>query len=332
MNRWSLLALSAAAGLSASAARADERPLAGDVVNGARVYRQHCAACHGLTGDGDGPLAPGLKPAPPSLRNGSYFWSRTQEQILGTILTGNGLSATAPAHGRGLNVLEARDILVWLKGSLPEVGSFFPAASEYIGHKQVLDEYGVERAEKAIGAPLTEAEKSVMMFTLFQPESGANTTPGVATKIPDEPATLYAAKPKRKVGFVSFQSVQLEGETLQVAFALNRNMKLTAVQVVPSGDDKSEKVRGKYESLLKSYVGSGGRDDKKPVEPQKGPKAPKDVQKAMEKAFTLTLEGAAMYEKEERDRFWADPDAFKMPAAAEMPEDVKFDFKEKKKK
>jgi hypothetical protein len=171
-----------------------------------------------------------------------------------------------------------------------------------------------------------------MIFTFFQPEAGANPTPGFATKIADEPAALYAAKPKRKIGFAGFMPVEIDGRTLQVAMALNRNMKLTMVHIVPAGDEKYEKLRGRYETLLKAYVGSGGREDKKPIAPQKGPKAPKEVQKAMEKAFTLLLEGAAMYEKEERDRFWADPDAFKMPAAADQPEDVKFDFSEKKKK
>lgn len=31
---------------------------------GARLYRAHCSACHGVGGRGDGPLAPGLEPAP----------------------------------------------------------------------------------------------------------------------------------------------------------------------------------------------------------------------------------------------------------------------------
>jgi len=36
-------------------------------IDGARLYRQHCASCHGLTGMGDGPIAEKLKIAPPAL-------------------------------------------------------------------------------------------------------------------------------------------------------------------------------------------------------------------------------------------------------------------------
>ena len=34
---------------------------------GAVTYRTHCATCHGATGQGDGPLAPRLRVAPPDL-------------------------------------------------------------------------------------------------------------------------------------------------------------------------------------------------------------------------------------------------------------------------
>jgi mono/diheme cytochrome c family protein len=36
--------------------------------DGARLYREHCASCHGKTGAGDGPLTAQLKAAPADLR------------------------------------------------------------------------------------------------------------------------------------------------------------------------------------------------------------------------------------------------------------------------
>jgi len=38
--------------------------LASDPAQGARLYAQHCATCHGVQGRGDGLLAKGMEPAP----------------------------------------------------------------------------------------------------------------------------------------------------------------------------------------------------------------------------------------------------------------------------
>lgn len=47
-------------------------------VNGKMAFMDNCVACHGATGQGDGPLAAGLTPPPPDLtriaaRNGGVF-------------------------------------------------------------------------------------------------------------------------------------------------------------------------------------------------------------------------------------------------------------------
>lgn len=325
MNRFPVLA---AVLLAAVAARADEAPLAGDLVGGARLYRLHCAACHGLGGDGSGPMAAGLDPKPGHVRDGGYLFSHTDDELLAKI---QGQDAKGPTtyHGRGLTPLEARDILAWLRLPVPSVGDLFPASSAFIAHKQVIDQYGLERAEKSLGAPLPDAEKTVMLFTVFKPDDGQEKGPR-PLRVPEDPAPLYDMKPKRKLGFIAYLPLKLDGGTVEAAVALNRTMHLVAVRTLPSSDEKLEALRKKLQPTLDAFAGAGGRDDKRPIEPQtKGVKAPKDVQAAMQRAYTRVLEGAAMYEKEERDRFWADPDAFKFPGAVEQPDDVKFDFKQK---
>lgn len=67
---------------------------AGDL--GSRLFRLHCAACHGATGVGNGPLADGLRRQPPDLtkytaRNGGVFPS----ERLGQIIDGRHV----PSHG-----------------------------------------------------------------------------------------------------------------------------------------------------------------------------------------------------------------------------------------
>lgn len=90
----------AAGVMAGSPARAD-----GDTqVIGADEFRAHCAACHGLTGLGDGPVGDLLKTRPPNLaaiaeRNGGKFpFQRVYEIIDGR--------AEIAAHG-------TRDMPAW---------------------------------------------------------------------------------------------------------------------------------------------------------------------------------------------------------------------------
>jgi mono/diheme cytochrome c family protein len=50
---------------------------AGRPVNQTGLYRQHCAGCHGISGDGAGPLASALDPYPRDFRNGVFKYTST---------------------------------------------------------------------------------------------------------------------------------------------------------------------------------------------------------------------------------------------------------------
>jgi len=73
-------------------------------VNGAEIFRNYCAACHGLDGRGNGPVAPALKHKVPDLtriskRAGGKFSSvRVRDIIEGT--------ETLSGHG-------SRDMPIW---------------------------------------------------------------------------------------------------------------------------------------------------------------------------------------------------------------------------
>ncbi len=41
---------------------------AADLAEGIDLYKNHCAACHGADGEGDGPAAPAMRTAVPNLR------------------------------------------------------------------------------------------------------------------------------------------------------------------------------------------------------------------------------------------------------------------------
>ena len=61
-----------------------------DAVRGADVFANHCATCHGITANGDGPMAPVLSPMPTDLTalsaaNGGVFpTARIVRRIDGT--------------------------------------------------------------------------------------------------------------------------------------------------------------------------------------------------------------------------------------------------------
>lgn len=48
-------------------ASAQNNPKSGYVEKGRKIFGQYCAACHGLTGKGEGPVAAALKVGPPDL-------------------------------------------------------------------------------------------------------------------------------------------------------------------------------------------------------------------------------------------------------------------------
>jgi len=65
------------------------------------VYRSRCAACHGVSGRGDGPLAASLNPPPRDFSKPTFGRYRTDEALRQVIVSGGsavGLSPLMPAH------------------------------------------------------------------------------------------------------------------------------------------------------------------------------------------------------------------------------------------
>jgi len=70
---WTLL------GVALATAQQPPAPIPGEMVSAGRQYFvRYCSACHGMTGHGDGPAAPALRPPPADLtriaqRRGGHF-------------------------------------------------------------------------------------------------------------------------------------------------------------------------------------------------------------------------------------------------------------------
>src|ERR1700736_5138040 len=70
---------------------------AADVAQGRQIYLEYCASCHGLTGEGDGPVAPALSTPPANLRRLSErFGNPLPEDQVARFIDGR---AEVKAHG-----------------------------------------------------------------------------------------------------------------------------------------------------------------------------------------------------------------------------------------
>ncbi len=59
-----------------------------DLARAAALYATHCAACHGATGMGDGPAAPGMDPAPANFHDAARMGNRSVYGLYSTISLG----------------------------------------------------------------------------------------------------------------------------------------------------------------------------------------------------------------------------------------------------
>jgi high-affinity iron transporter len=86
-----------------------------DLRAGERLYQQHCAACHGVGGQGDGPAAKGLEPPPPAL--GSADVMRDVPPALMYRIISVGIAGTAmTGFGETLAADDRWSIVAWLNG------------------------------------------------------------------------------------------------------------------------------------------------------------------------------------------------------------------------
>jgi putative copper export protein/mono/diheme cytochrome c family protein len=97
---------------------------AASIVRGQRLYREHCANCHGAWGAGDGPAAVGLRPKPPDL-NGSRIAAHTAGDLFWWLTHGVGESAM-PGFGTRLSPEARWDVVNFVRtlGAAEQVRSY----------------------------------------------------------------------------------------------------------------------------------------------------------------------------------------------------------------
>jgi mono/diheme cytochrome c family protein len=100
---------------------APENPMAGDeasITRGQQLYVINCQMCHGVTGQGNGPIAPFLLNFKPANLTSPVVQTKSDGSIFLTI--SNGLEGRMPALNENLTVSERWDVVNYVRTLQPE--------------------------------------------------------------------------------------------------------------------------------------------------------------------------------------------------------------------
>ncbi len=153
-----------------------------DLARGAQLFQAQCAACHGMQGHGDGPLATSLNPKPTALAE--HLRARERSLFALHQIISNGVQGTA-MQGFGSLSDEDRWALAFFVGTLPYVQSDKTAGAK------LWQTNGQARQTVANLEALTQTSEHVLADKLDEPSAKALTA-----YLRANPSALDANKPK----------------------------------------------------------------------------------------------------------------------------------------
>ena len=86
---------------------------AADAERGKAIYGSNCVACHGKAGDGKGPAAQAMRPAPTDFTLTDWWKGKSDDQIAGMIK--NGRAGTPMVAFPKLSAEELDDLVAYMK-------------------------------------------------------------------------------------------------------------------------------------------------------------------------------------------------------------------------
>lgn len=287
VSSWKLSMVLGALACVATSARAAEPVLAGDRPRAAELWRLHCAGCHGTGTSLPDPAPLGAKLGAKALRDPALLAARTDEDLIRTVLKG-GPGPGSPAF-KFLGLLDAADLVAFLRQGQPTIADVFPEAAAYTAKSYVLAGPASTRAESLAGVELPAAERNLMVFMVYKGER-----PALGPRVvPQDPVQLDALSPQKRLGFVVYGALvpPKGGEPVPVALGLANDF---SVAKLISGEalDLSKVTPG--------VVGKGGREPgkRKPFVSKAAPAQAAELTRLYGRAVEL----AAIAAKEEADR------------------------------
>lgn len=314
-----LVAVVAVASL-ASAAGEPPRPLHGDLVNGQKLFAQHCSSCHGSTGQGDkasrvsdsGRLNALTNPQLLALiREGTLpKKADDDEDIAGSSKRKNKKkkgrkAAPAVEHPHvpdDVDLMATWDIVGFMRSRTVEAPALIPEADRFIADRFSPDEFGLERLEKSLEQKFTKEETARWVFTLYKTGWG-----GPCVLEPNDPKLLDKLKKRMKQGYVVSTPLGGQAQPTDVVFSLDP--KTYAIKDVRAITQAGAPLPD-LDKQLSRFVGKGDRrlsgQPKAILKAGGGGKAFAVLEKEITRAFVVAAEAVTAYEVVERDRSWAD--------------------------
>ncbi|MBI1853332.1 MAG: c-type cytochrome [Planctomycetes bacterium] len=114
-------------------------------MNGSRLYRTHCAPCHGISGRGDGPASDYLYPRPANHTDSTYMASRDDRSLFTAIRKGGpgvDRSSLMPRFDDRFRDSEVYDLIAYIRSLHRDAASIFGEGVAAMRHSTVLEPVG----------------------------------------------------------------------------------------------------------------------------------------------------------------------------------------------
>jgi hypothetical protein len=256
-----------------------DRPLDGDPAHGAKLFKK----------------------SKKKLRvDGNWINGYSDKQCLTGLKTGKGGFPKVASD----NPLDAFDVIQFIRSANIDLRDLIPEETTHmLVTKGVFDKYAEERLTERGGfTSVKDEEKSNKIFVLFDLGEKKNDLVRVRPKQTKMRDTL---KPKKKVGYAVVMPLrELRGGGYEVAFVVDKEIKITGVEIVAPDGTRPEDLNRAASRL----IGRGARGKYDPLRLVGAGKAVRELQDAISRAFLLGMESIYMYEVKERDYFAFDAD------------------------
>lgn len=110
-----LVLVFAAATVARAADDFEAKVKAADAAQGAKIFAQYCATCHGPTGLGDGPVGKTLNPPPRNFQEGKFKYGNTSKDHFDVITNGAASKGGSPLMAPWGKVIPEPDRIALVK-------------------------------------------------------------------------------------------------------------------------------------------------------------------------------------------------------------------------
>jgi len=238
------------------------------------------------------------------LAYGGLMNKYSQESLLRLLEKGGeqfGKSKIMPAFSLNnqLNKMDLMDILEYLDSKSVSIKEHFPQAAEYTIKDYFISGSGLQRVESNIGDSFGQKKVKVTLATVFK-GSGKVKKPRL---VPQDNQELDKLNKQMKIGYVVYyHDMKVKGKSFPVELAINFMGKILRLEL-------PDQQGLKMSRNIKRFKGYGNRNVRNVFKWRKRrDKRMQSLARSVYIAWLLGQEAIFLFEKEEKDRTWADED------------------------